>query len=330
MKKINKKILLMIVSILMLISLFRFSESTEDFSTYNPDWNGGVHIRKLLSENHQVIAMPVRSDLASFEPNRTVLVILGPRGNFSEKDIYTIRKFVEAGGLLVLADDFGSGNELLNRLTTSVSFSNMLLQDDVSFWKNSTFPVAATSIGDVSNITMNYPTSLVITDKSVKVLASTSRFGMLSKNESERGQSGSYPVMAHFPYGKGEIVAIADPSIFINSMLPMEDNKRLLEELVENRTIVIFDESGRMPPVSSFNYLMKTNSYIQYLFAGFVISLAFLYLKRDKISLFRRRKTGNQAYGELNEEYIISDILKRHKWSERKLMLFKNRLKEGK
>ncbi len=330
MKKINKKILLSIVAILLLISLFRFSESTADFSTYNPDWNGGVHIKKLLSENHQVIAMPVRSDLASFEPNRTVFVILGQRGNFSEKDMDIIKKFVESGGLLVLADDFGSGNELLNKLTTSVYFSNMLLQDDVSFWKNSTFPVAAASVRNVSNITMNYPTSLVITDRSVKVLASTSRFGRISKNESERGQLDSYPVMAHFSYGKGEIVAIADPSIFINSMLPMKDNKRLLEELVENRTIVIFDEMGRMPPVLSFNYLIKTNPYIQYLFAGIVISLAFLYLKRDKISLFRRRKTDNQAYGELNEEHIISDILKRNKWSERKLMLFKTRLKRGK
>lgn len=330
MKKINKKILLSIVAILMLISLFRFSESTADFSTYNPDWNGGMHTRKVVSENHQVITMPVRNDLASFEPNRTAFIILGPRGNFSEKDVYTIRKFVESGGLLVLADDYGSGNELLNKLTTSVSFSGMLLQDDVSFWKNSTFPVAATSIENASNITMNYPTSLVITDISVKVLASTSRFGMLSKNESERGQSGPYPVMAYFPYGKGEMVTIADPSIFINSMLQMKDNKRLLEELVRNRTIVIFDESGRMPSVSNIDYLIKTNLYIQYLLGGIVVSLAFLYMNRGKIGLNGKKKIDNQGYNELNEEHVISDILKRHKWSERKLMLFKSRLKEGK
>jgi hypothetical protein len=330
MKKINKKLLLLIASILILIGIFRFSESTADFSTYNPDWNGGVQTREFLSENHQVIVMPVRSDLASFGPNETAFIILGPSGNFSENDIYTIRKFVESGGLLVLGDDFGSGNELLNNLTTSVSFSNMLLQDDVNFWKNSTFPVAATSIVNVSNITMNYATSLVITGTSIKVLAITSSFGRISKNESERGQQGSYPVIAHFSYGKGEIVAVADPSIFINSMLPMEENNLLLEELVGNRTTVIFDEMGRMPPLSNFDYLIKTNPNIQYPFAGIVISLAFLYVKRDKISLFKRRKTDNHAYGELNEKYIISDILKRNKWSERKLMLFKNRLKKVK
>lgn len=330
MKKINNKILLLIVSILLLTGTLRFSESTVDFSTYNPDWNGGTEIRKLASGNHQVIAISDRSVLASLEPNKTALVILGPRGNFSTQDIDIIKKFVETGGLLILADDFGSGNELLNKLTTSVSFSKMLLHDDLNFWKKSAFPVATTSILNVSNITMNYPTILVITDKSVKVLSSSSRFGRISITESERGQSDSYPVIVYFTYDRGEIVAISDPSIFINSMLQFENNKDLLEGIAKNRSVMIFDDTERIPIVFKFDNMIKTNPYVQYLFAGFVISLAFLYLKRDKISLFRRRKTGNQAYGELNEEYIISDILKRNKWSERKLMLFKTRLKRGK
>jgi hypothetical protein len=330
MKKINKKLLLLIVAILMLISLFRFSEGIGDFSTYNPYWNGGEQIRKLMSENHQVIAVPVRSDLASFEPNKTAFVILGPKENFSEKDIGIIKNFVESGGLLVLADDYGSGNELLNKMTTSVSFSNMLLRDDISSWKNGIFPSASTSIANVSNITMNYATSLVIKNDSVKVLSSSSRFSRISKNEFERGEIGSYPVICKFSYDKGEIVAIADPSIFINSMLPMEGNKRLLEELVGNRTSVIFDDSESMPYVSYSDYLIKTNPSIQYLFAGIVIFLVFIYMNRGKIVLFARKKTSNQGHNELDEEHIISDILKRNKWSERKLMLFKTRLKEKK
>lgn len=327
--KINTKILLLIVSVLILIGIFRFSQNTNDFGSYNPDWNGGKEIRKLLSENHQVIAMPVRGDLASCVSNKTAFVILGPKGNFSENDTDIIKKFTETGGLLVLADDFGSGNELLNRFTTSVSFSNMLLTDDISFWKNVTFPVASTGIRNVSNITMNYPTSLVITDESVKVL-STISFGMLSKNESGHGQSGSYPLIAQFSYGKGEIVAISDPSIFINSMLQMEDNRRLLEEFVGNRTTVIFDETGRMPPVLSFNYLVKTNPYFQYLFAGIILSLTFIYINKSKIGIFGKKNTNIQGYDEMDEEYIISDILKRNKWSEQKLMLFRTRLKKGK
>src|SRR5574341_1106756 len=148
MNKINK-ILFLILAILLLISIFRFSEDTKDFSTYNNDWNGGMQVRALVSENHKVIALPARQYITSFDPARSALVVLGPRENFSEKDMETVREFVRAGGLLILADDFGQGNQLLNIFTSSVSFSNRLLQDDMSFWKNSTFPVVSTSIGNV-------------------------------------------------------------------------------------------------------------------------------------------------------------------------------------
>ncbi|MCX9083376.1 MAG: DUF4350 domain-containing protein [Candidatus Methanoperedens sp.] len=330
MKKINKKILISVAVIILIIGLLRFSTSSMNFSTYNQDWNGGEEIKKLISKNHQVTVAPIRSDIAAFEPNKTVYIILGPKGNFSEQDIEIIKKFLGSGGLLILADDFGSGNQLLNRLTDIVSFSNMLLQDDVSFWKNTTFPIASTSIVNISNITMNYATSLLIINDSFKVFSNSSRFGLLSENESGRGRYGSYPVIGSLPYDRGEILVIADPSIFINGMLPMEDNKQLLEELVGNRTNVIFDDSESMPYVSYNDYLIKTRLYNQYIFAGIIISVTFLYMNRSKIGMFERRKTDDKVYGEPDEEKVISDILKRNKWSEKKLMLFKNKLKEGK
>lgn len=327
----NKKILLLTVFILLFISILRFSENAADFSTFNSDWNGGVQIRKFVSENHNAISIPARYDLPSFEPGKTALVVLGPKGNFSEKDIELIKKFVADGGLLILADDFGSGNELLNRFTTSVSFSNMLLVDDVSFWKNSTFPVVSTGIENVSNITLNYPASLVITDKSVKVLAYSGRFSFLTKTDFKNEHAGPYPVIADIPFGQGKIVAIADPSIFINSMLQFQDNKFLLGKLVENRTTVLFDDTGRIPPIPAVSYMIRTNPYFQYLLAVIVISLAYLYMKRDRISIFRREKPISKTDGfGLDEENIISDILKRHKWDERKFALFRNKLKERK
>lgn len=321
----NKKVLL-IVSILVLIGIFRFSENTADFSTYNPGWNGGTLIKKFASENHQTIAVPDRLDVVSFEPDKTALVVLGHRDNFSERDTEIIKKFVREGGLLILGDDFGSGNELLSRFTASVYFSKMLLMDDMVFWKNSTFPVATTHIENVSNITMNYATFLVITDNSINVLARTSNSSWASKDGFTRERSGSFPIIADIPFEHGKIIAIADPSIFINSMLPFEDNKLLFEKLVENRTFVIFDEIQRTPPAAAIHYLLKSNLYIQYLFAAVVVSVAILYMKKEKLSTFRKKKT-NIVSDKLEEENIISDLLKRHKWDKDKLMLFRSRLK---
>lgn len=330
MTKINRKILILIISILLIIAFFRFSENGEDFSIYNPDWNGATQIKDLISENHTVISLPARQDLSLLKSNRSALVVLGPRSNFSENEIEIIQKFVRSGGLLVLADDFGTGNQLLNRFTTSVSFSGLLLQDDVSFWKNSTLAAVTANIENVSNITMNYPTSLVIPDRSISVLANTSRFGWLSKNESRGPQTDrereSYPVIAELAFGQGKIVVISDPSIFINSMLPMQDNRLLLGKLVEERPIVSFDETGRMPPIPAFNYTIRNNPSFQYLFAAVVISLAFIYMKRDEISKF---KTAKYRF-DPDEDIIISEILSRKNWDKRRFMLFRNKLRGNK
>ncbi|VVB88647.1 Uncharacterised protein [uncultured archaeon] len=332
MNKINRIILILVVFLILLIAIFRFSENNADFSTYNPDWNGGMQIRSLVSGNHTVMSLPGREGISSLEPDKSVFIILGPGDNISEKDKESVKKFVDAGGLLILADDFGTGNQLLNRFTTSVSFSNLLLMDDVSFWKNSTFSVATANIENVSNITLNYPASLLITDKSVNVLASSSRFSWLSANESIHEniheKRGSYPLIADIPSGHGKLVLISDPSIFINSMLPMQDNKLLLEKLVAGRIYVGFDETGRTPPIPAFDYLIRTNTSYQYLFALMVISLAFIYIKRDKISKLKMEKTVTIKDTLVrDEESIIKDILKRHDWDKRKFMLFRNKIR---
>jgi len=327
---INKKILLFIGSILLISGVVRFSHNTVDFSTYNKNWNGGEQIKELMSENHTIINLPAWQDIGSFEPQRSALVILGTSGNFSEKDTVIIKNFVGTGGLLILADDFGSGNQLLNKFTNSISFSNLLLTDDMSFWKNVTFPVVTTSIENVSNITMNYPTSLIITDKSVKVLSRTGFFSKTSRGDLKREPAGSTPVIASMPFERGEIVVVADPSIFINSMLQFQGNMKLLPELTNNRKYVIFDETAHTPPISALQYSLRTNPYMQLIFAVIVLSLTVLYVKKEMLSGIFKKQNTSYEIDPHDENNIISDILKRNKWDERKFTGFRKKLKEVK
>ncbi|MBU4220853.1 MAG: DUF4350 domain-containing protein [Euryarchaeota archaeon] len=325
--KYNYKKILVIICIVLFIAVLRFSQNTDDFSTYNPEWNGGKQIKNELSENHTVISMPLTDDLSAYDPGKTAFIILRPENNFSKKEMEIIKKFVENGGLLIVADDFGSGNDLLNDLTPNIAFSNLLMLDDVNYWENITFPVITSDLKNVSNITLNYPTTLIVNDTSVKILASSSKFSWLSKGDLDRGSGGSYPVIATTSSGKGMIIAIADPSIFINSMLPMTDNRLILQKLVENRNILIFDERMRMPLVSVIQYHIKNNPIIQYMFAASVILLSYIYMNRERLYPIKVKEKDNQNYiSAPDEKEIISDIVKRNKWDHGKIQLFKNKL----
>jgi len=318
MKSHHKKIFI-IFCIVLFIVVLRFSQNRDDFSTYNPEWNGGMQIKNELSENHTVISTPLTDDLSAHDPGTTAFI--------SKKDIDIMKKFIENGGLLIIADDFGTGNDLLNNLTSHLAFSNMLMLDDVNYWENITFPVVTTNITNVSNITMNFPTSLIVKDNSVKILASSSMFSWLSTGDMDRGFGSQYPVIASTASGKGTILAIADPSIFINSMLPMSENRLLLPKLVENRNIIIFDERMRMPLISVIQYHIRNNPLVQYMFAASVILLSYIYMKRERLYPIKLKEKDIQNYiSALDEKEIISDIVTRNKWDDGKIQLFKNKL----
>lgn len=323
----NYKNIFIIICIVLFIGVLRFSQNTDDFSTFNPDWNGAKQIKNELSEKHIVIAMPGTDDVLEYDPNMTAYIILRSVGEFSKRDLDIIKKFVENGGLLISADDFGSGNNLLNNLTTNIAFSNLLMLDDVNYRENITFPVVTTTITNVSNITLNYPTSLIVNDTSVKILARSSKFTWLTKGDMGRGSGGSYPFIASTSSGKGTIIAIADPSIFINSMLPITDNRLLLGKLVENRNIIIFDENMRMPLVLVIQYHIRNNPIVQYMFAASVIILSYIYMNRERLYPKKVKEKDTHNYiSALDEKEIISDIVKKNKWDEGKIQLFKNKL----
>jgi hypothetical protein len=199
--------------------------------------------------------------------------------------------------------------------------------DDVNYWENITFAVITSDLTNVSNITLNYPTSLLVNDTSVKILARSSKFTWLTRGDMGRELGGSYPVIATTSSGKGEIIAIADPSIFINSMLPISDNRRLLEKLVENRSIIIFDETMRTPPLSGIQYHLRNDPPVQYIFAASVILLSYIYMKRER--LYPKKVTDKNTHyhiSALDEKEIISDIVTRNKWDDGKIQRFKNKL----
>jgi len=94
----------------------------DDLWLENPFWNG---LSKVYSRMD-----PVRiQDLASMgmvvaEPSNSTVLMLGPSKPFSSEEVEVVEGFLVAGGRVVLADEFGTGNSLLDGLELDVHLSH--------------------------------------------------------------------------------------------------------------------------------------------------------------------------------------------------------------
>ena len=108
----------------------------ETYHPLNTDWNGcsniasvGQNVTLLLSYDR----LPANAT--------SLLAIIGPSTDFSGDQSSKIANFLEAGGNVLLADDFGTGNSLLRALNVSASFSRKPLADLYYYSRNPSFPL---------------------------------------------------------------------------------------------------------------------------------------------------------------------------------------------
>jgi len=218
----------------------------DDFRLENPFWNG-------LSELDSRVHPFEVTDLARLlnvvlKPSESTLLMLGPSKTFTDEDVDAVRGFLEAGGLVVLAEDFGVSNGLLEGLGVQVRFSGEVLLDPLFKDKDSRMPrmidfTLSPYTRGLSALTLNYATVLTDVGHDVRVLARSTAFSYLSNGTSappeEAELVGPFPVMAEVKYGGGNLILISDSSLFINSMLDRDNNDALLKNLVNGRVVYV-------------------------------------------------------------------------------------------
>jgi hypothetical protein len=166
-------------------------------------------------------------------------LILVPYNQFSEADLSEIKKFVTTGGTLILLDDYGKGNQVLNSLGINIKFSGQPLLDPLFDYCNKRLPkitdFSNTSlVNNVTSIVFNHATTLEATGNAT-VIAYSSRFSFLDANNNEEWDNNekaeNQPVAAYQKMGQGYVVVVADPSLLINSMIEMDDNLQFINNL---------------------------------------------------------------------------------------------------
>jgi uncharacterized protein DUF4350 len=208
--------------------------STTDFANSNTHWNG-------MSDASREFRIRPLTDVGGLpsESRGTVAVVIPSRPP-QPTHLQAIRRFVEGGGVLILLDNFGSGNDVLTVLGSAMRFSGRLLADPLFNLKNSRLPrildfaPSPLTVG-VEELVFNHAT--VLTDiTTTQAAATSSAVSYLALNPTGQRDEGSprgpFPVLALEPLKEGYIVALSDSSILINSMLPQADNRRLFRNAI--------------------------------------------------------------------------------------------------
>ncbi len=218
--------------LLVALTLWVYPSGT-DFAPSNPYWNGLQRAREELG-----IKRLSSLNLLAQQAKGTALIVI-PTTVPSSADLDTLKQYTEAGGVLILMDDFGFGNTILADLGVNARLSGLVLVDPLFNFRNRRFPrITAFSASPLSegvdSLVLNYAT--VITDASgLTVLARSSPISFLGKGKGDRdaGQASRPPfaVAGMRRLGEGYLILVSDPSILLSSMLDLGGNRRFLQNL---------------------------------------------------------------------------------------------------
>jgi len=291
---------------------------SEDFEPGNVYWNG---LSSFLTLTNATFINSTQKLQTVLDPSNVVLFIIAPDKNFSQEQLQIIRSFVERGGTLVLMDELGSINPILSNLSIGIRVDGHPLLDTLFYYSSWKLPkiiniVNSEITSNVSSIATNLPSALVIEDEeNVKVLAYSSAFSFLDLNydgnPSPEDPIGPFPVMAQVSFYKGKVIVISDSDLFINSMIGLGDNEKLLMNIVNKKNVIVDNSVWKE----------SLNSYIRAKVLDFYAFLLKPELKYSLVigisALLFNSLRKHEVVEEINE---LTEVLKRNpRWNQKVL-----------
>jgi hypothetical protein len=242
-----KKLLVILAAgmVLLIVLAAWFLPLDEDFRVENPLWNGF----KNLSTCYPVHPVESFVDLP-LSPKETTLILI-PYLNPTSVELEQLNSYIKEGGRLILADDYGHGNQILEYLGLEVHFSGEVLLDPLLNYKTEYFPKIIHFESDpltinIESLVLNHATCLVNTEDD-SIIALSSSFSFLDTNENGTYEddelSGPLPVIYREMFGDGQVVLVADPSLFINSMNAIDENEGFIQNIADTTTSLYIDQS---------------------------------------------------------------------------------------
>jgi hypothetical protein len=250
-------------SVLMLAAAY-YWPIQDPYYSLNTDWNGSSRIAA-STPNAIIVSAYASAELKG----PALLVIVGPSVEFSKQDALQIQGFMDNNGTVLLADDFGTGNSLLQLLNVSVRISGEPLADLAYYSKGPGFPIItdfspSPLTTNVTVLVLNHPSYLEIGNSSVvTTLALSSPFSFIDARgtgtPSLNEKIEPYPVIAQVRIGWGSLIVVSDADLFTNEMLDTDGNMRLFDNALRlGDGSLFFDEAHlRKAPLTDVRIAWK-------------------------------------------------------------------------
>ncbi len=252
------------------------STSGTAFGTFNPAWDGTSELRSIADDADTTTDVIRNSTVyEAVEANRTLAVILSPEESYGEQDLARVANFVRRGGTLLVAEDVGiHGNTVLEGVGASARFDGGPLRDERDYHRAPALPIADitsthTLTTDVDQLTLNHGTA--VQPGAATVLATTSSYSYIDANRDEtlddEENMRSYPVLTVESVGDGQVIAMGDPSVFINAMLERPGNRAFAETLLgtHDRLLQDYSHAGELPPLTLAVLILRDSPLLQFL-----------------------------------------------------------------
>ena len=221
-------IILMIAALILMSPLLPIPDP---YSAYNVYWNGYSEAVYLCNATVKYYGI-----------NDAKTVIIIPMIKPSPSFIGNLINFTRNGGvLIIISNGVYYGNYILKYMGINASFSNSSIIDPVINYVNPNLPIAMINPAFQNAIGAQY---ILLDNSSYIILPGKGNYIIIAETSSfsKAGNiNGPFPVIAEIPYGNGSVILIADPSIFMNSMINYYGNSALLRWLCDHGNTVFLE-----------------------------------------------------------------------------------------
>lgn len=233
MKTVIMSLTLSVIICSILLALY---PEVNDFRLGNPFWNGMREADSLLKPT----ILNSYSELPTLGYNLTLLLI-GPERDFTVDEAEAIKRFMSNGGQVILADELGYGNTLLEKLNLPVRIDGGLVLDPLFKERNAKLPKARyISESHTIEVILNHASIIRGCSKPILLTTSYSYLDINMNNAWDLGEEkGPFTVGCILKIGEGELIVFSDSSLFINSMIILGQNRGFLLDIIGDRKVLV-------------------------------------------------------------------------------------------